>query len=1150
MAILVKLTVLVIYLACIERGSGHVALTFPPARDYSLDFLDNVRTKPPCGMPKGTSRTQLLAGKTINITWHLAYPHKGGFKLELLDPSERHLLDLTPTGNDTKHNYVQGDATAQNFELEIPEDLECKDCTIRLLRQAGEWGSNYKFWSCSDVDIVKRKDFVNTCSGHGKNLSGRCRCDRLYRGDYCQYQDECITDDDCGAHGNCIDVKATSAPVKQCFCQLGFFGPGCGKRSPINKKKDINTGLYTQRKLGEKLNLYWRILKDLGEIEVVMKVKGTSWAGIGWRPYGLDESCRSFPLVNSPVEEPRARSLDIKGHPEPEPESEPETEPEPSLTEDQELELELLQADSSSPRAAARTQPRTGRRVEKSVDIGISYVRSSVSAKYRKKRETEEEVDEGSEKEGRQFAISLFDDEEEDEQQDSTASPEPESEPESEPEVEPESEPKSEPEPESEPESEPEPEGEPQSEPEPESEPESEPEPEGEPQSEPEPQITGGSAWTPRGRGLHGMDCVDMVIGMARGDTSRVWDFYTRDRSTPQRDQYFGGQSDLTASMAWEEDGETTIFFRKKLAANGPTDHDIVDADMHVIWALGQEEGEYVHSPPSGLETEKSSVADFYRPDELKYHGKKNRGTTIVNFFDEEKRDLNDVSDLNYCGNEWKFPTSCDLKEGDCEYFARWEYNENDDKINFTIKTSHTNRWTGIGFSHTTSMSLTDAVIGWVEPNGRYFMMDMWATNYLQPVLETQQNIEILDGSLEDGMTTLKFRRERNTGDKQDVAFTDNEGLYLIFPVKGGKYNGVNKRIRKHEKTPIPSTEKIFIRSCRTEDGKPTYTVTQKPPQIMYSAQVKFINAGEAFQLPIQGTEEYSILENRISRSLAQTNLKNVPGFQGVTVTKFSSKNQGEFVTDLIIVLDKNTFEGEDNKLTVEKALKDTVSGGRVGSLNVDPESLTMGEAVSTAGDDRESRSKDGQQPSVKLYIVVACIAALVLVAVMQASCTIYKLTKRPSMHTEKLLAQSQWRDYSNQPPPYHSYSHDGFEHDDHKVGWAMTPSSGGGSRQHTVDRSYGAGGGHGGSGGHHSSNIRPGANTHSLPRGGPYTGGPYGGGHHQHHPMGNYSSYDRRNGGFSSRHSSDYPPPDHYFMPSQRKYSGEELRVYVDYNK
>ena len=57
-------------------------------------------------------------------------------------------------------------------------------------------------------------------------------------------------------------------------------------------------------------------------------------------------------------------------------------------------------------------------------------------------------------------------------------------------------------------------------------------------------------------------------------------------------------------------------------------------------------------------------------------------------------------------------------------------------------------------------------------------------------------------------------------------------------------------------------------------------------------------------------------------------------------------------------------------------------------------------------------------------------------------------------------------------------------------------------------------------------------------------------------YPMG-YSSFDRRSGAghggmMASMPSSnpDYPPPDHYFMKSQRKYSGEELRVYVDYNK
>lgn len=43
----------VILVVLVDRAVGHVALTFPPARKYDLDFLDNSRTKGPCGMPKG-----------------------------------------------------------------------------------------------------------------------------------------------------------------------------------------------------------------------------------------------------------------------------------------------------------------------------------------------------------------------------------------------------------------------------------------------------------------------------------------------------------------------------------------------------------------------------------------------------------------------------------------------------------------------------------------------------------------------------------------------------------------------------------------------------------------------------------------------------------------------------------------------------------------------------------------------------------------------------------------------------------------------------------------------------------------------------------------------------------------------------------------
>lgn len=50
----VKVTlVLAVVSVVVVSVCGHVALTYPPARKFDLDFLDNSRTKPPCGMPKG-----------------------------------------------------------------------------------------------------------------------------------------------------------------------------------------------------------------------------------------------------------------------------------------------------------------------------------------------------------------------------------------------------------------------------------------------------------------------------------------------------------------------------------------------------------------------------------------------------------------------------------------------------------------------------------------------------------------------------------------------------------------------------------------------------------------------------------------------------------------------------------------------------------------------------------------------------------------------------------------------------------------------------------------------------------------------------------------------------------------------------------------
>lgn len=132
------------------------------------------------------------------------------------------------------------------------------------------------------------------------------------------------------------------------------------------------------------------------------------------------------------------------------------------------------------------------------------------------------------------------------------------------------------------------------------------------------------------------MDCTDIIIGMARGTNYRIGDYYTRDRSTPRKDEYWGGRDSLTAAFGYERDGVTTMLFRKKLAAAEPTDHEIRDGNMHVIWAKGQEPGKYVHQPPSGIEKAKANVKDFYKIDELKYHGHgMQRGAVTMNFFGE-----------------------------------------------------------------------------------------------------------------------------------------------------------------------------------------------------------------------------------------------------------------------------------------------------------------------------------------------------------------------------------------------------------------------------------------------------------------------------------------------------------------------------------
>ncbi|XP_013138418.1 PREDICTED: proteoglycan 4-like isoform X2 [Papilio polytes] len=965
-----RLLYVVVIVTFLGYAYCHVALTYPPARRLDLDFLDNSRTKPPCGMPKGSLKTSFLAGSTFTVHWHLAYAHKGGFSLRILDDLERPVLDLTPRAGGTE--FVRDDVTAQKYEVRLPSDFTCENCTLQLQREAGEWGPTYRFWSCADIDIVERKKFHETCSGHGFHILGRCKCHKAHYGSRCQFADECAEDGECGLRGKCLDLASVESPSKQCYCPHGFYGKGCNKKSPW-KDRSIDLSLYTKKELSKQFALYWRVLKETKEIEFVMMVNGTSYAGIGWRPRGLTKQCKNFPVLGPPPDqttstqkpeplpepEPKSEpgsSAEPKSEPEPspEPKSEPEPSPEPKSEPEPSPEPKSLLEPTDEPKAEPTSVPKAepeptskpepeptvendnrNKRVAMlfldgmdiknlgenvTVTTSVSYQVSS--SKGRKPRAAQEltnteptkrqndsnpvpistpvpepapepdsvpeptvepklepkstpkpkpkskfvpkskqlaQINVKTESAKPQLQLELQpklkpqssaksksepqitpepnsepeptpepksepeptpepkSEPEPTPEPKSEPTPEPKSEPEptSEPKSEPEPtpepkskpepspepksepqplpgftthnqtknnrepkessksipepvpEPKSEPEPTPEPKSEPEPTPEPKSEPEPSSEPKphsepvptsepkSEPEPSSEPKSEPEPssepkpepnsspEPTSEPEPTPEPssepeptpepslepepnpepdseedlesllvKGLsdesgyfpdheyapkfdfNGMDCTDLVIGTARGNYHRVLDYYTRDRSTPRVDTFWGGHDDITAASGFEENGVTTIMFRRKIKAKEPTDHSLVDDEMHVIWALGQEN---------------SSLGEFYRADELKYHGHGQRGVTNINFFEETKSSsMGGLLPLeDKCGGQWKLPADCDPKNGTCEYHASWEYlgqKRGKDSIKFTITTKYSKLWTGIGFSNNQKM--------------------------------------------------------------------------------------------------------------------------------------------------------------------------------------------------------------------------------------------------------------------------------------------------------------------------------------------------------------------------------------------------------------------------------------------------------------
>ncbi|KAF0311330.1 hypothetical protein FJT64_017824 [Amphibalanus amphitrite] len=213
-----------------------------------------------------------------------------------------------------------------------------------------------------------------------------------------------------------------------------------------------------------------------------------------------------------------------------------------------------------------------------------------------------------------------------------------------------------------------------------------------------------------------------------------------------------------------------------------------------------------------------------------------------------------------------------------------------------------------------------------------------------------------------------------------------------------------------------------------------------------------------------------------------------------------------------------------------------------VGNLQVNPQYLVV--------QPRKARSLEASGPitqeqwdaeAVKLYIILAAVAALILLAIIQAACTLARnrraapAARQPKPTAkDKLITNSAWRDMA----AHSNYGYESYEADAATNG---RPSKGGRGAPAAA----------------HAPSPPQMVETRSLqrPRSGPPPGGdrstyslPRPGSQFSaatYHPSG-----ERRSATLQRGAGGPEAAPDFYFMPSQRKYSGEVVRVYVDYSK
>ncbi|KAM7427759.1 DBH-like monooxygenase protein 1 [Porites harrisoni] len=111
-----------------------------------------------------------------------------------------------------------------------------------------------------------------------------------------------------------------------------------------------------------------------------------------------------------------------------------------------------------------------------------------------------------------------------------------------------------------------------------------------------------------------------------------------------------------------------------------------------------------------------------------------------------------------------------------------WNFNASLDTFEFLLEV-RTTGWIGFGFALNapTNMMDYDVAVGGVLSNGTTYLQDYYTTGQIRPDPDPQQDFIIINGSEQNGVTSLTFSRRRNTTDALDVAIQPGMSIFLVW---------------------------------------------------------------------------------------------------------------------------------------------------------------------------------------------------------------------------------------------------------------------------------------------------------------------------------------------------------------------------------